>query len=753
MKKSLTVETAETSEKNALRILGVVCALCSKTASFFIVSLGLLGMLLIATTSWAQASSGQPPTAGAQSGQDDDTLRFRLPTVSVTAQKEPENVQDLPVSVSAVTSDTLEASGTRSIREAAQFAPNTFFSEFTARKLSNPRFRGIGGSPANPAVTTYIDGVPQLNGNSSSIELIGVQQIEFVRGPQSALFGRNALGGLVNITSARPSLKDWTGAVTSPYGNFNWGDVRGTVAGPLVADKLAVGIGLGYSGRDGFTKNDVTGHDLDSRSAAFTKVQLLWAPAPRWEVRGILNGERARDGDYALNDLGALRANPFHVSRDFEGFTHRDIVAPTALVSHAGNAVDFSSTTGFVSWKTEDSTDLDYTVLPLFTRTNSEKDHQFTQELRVASARNAAVALTNRLALKWQAGLFVFTQNYTQDAVNSFSPFVLDRSITFPVAQHSPQSEVDDRGVGVYGEAVVSFGGKLDGTIGVRGDREHKKANLNTFFSPAIAPATAVNAERDFTDVSPRFTLAYHAAPGKSAYITASRGFRAGGFNPASPTGSEAYGEERSWNYEGGVKTSWLGQRVSLNGAVFYLTWRDLQVNVPNPFVPLQFYVANVGSATSKGFEIELNARPAPGVDLFGSVGSADARFGRGSVSGGADVSGNKLSNTPDYTANAAVQYSRAVRPTASVYGRAEIVSYGQYQYDDANSARQSAYTLANFRAGARGKNVFAEGWVRNAFDTFYVLTAFPSLGLTPSGFIGETGAPRTFGIRAGVTF
>src|SRR5436309_10104760 len=138
--------------------------------------LSLLGIFLIAATSWAQTTPGQPPT--------DDAIRFRLPTVTVTAQKEPENVQDLPVSVSAVTSDTLEASGTRSISEAAQFAPNTFFSEFTARKLSNPRFRGIGGSPANPAVTTYIDGVPQLNGNSSSIELIGVQQIEFVRGPQ-----------------------------------------------------------------------------------------------------------------------------------------------------------------------------------------------------------------------------------------------------------------------------------------------------------------------------------------------------------------------------------------------------------------------------------------------------------------------------------------------------------------------------------------------------------------------------------------
>ncbi len=94
------------------------------------------------------------------------------------------------------------------------FAPNVYFTEFTARKLSNPRFRGIGASPANPAVATYFDGVPQFNTNSSSIDLIDVGQVEFVRGPQSALFGRNSIGGLINVTSARPSLSGWTGSLS-----------------------------------------------------------------------------------------------------------------------------------------------------------------------------------------------------------------------------------------------------------------------------------------------------------------------------------------------------------------------------------------------------------------------------------------------------------------------------------------------------------------------------------------------------------
>src|SRR6185369_9423499 len=150
------------------------------------------------------------------------------------------------------------------------------------------RFRGVGSSPSNPGVTTYIDGVPQLNANSSSLELLGIDQIDFVRGPLSALYGRNSLGGVINMTSVRPPLDRWSGNVVAPFGNFGSADMRGTASGPLVADKLAVGIGLGYSRRDGYTTNDVTGHDLDSRSAGFGKAQLLWQPAARWEARALL---------------------------------------------------------------------------------------------------------------------------------------------------------------------------------------------------------------------------------------------------------------------------------------------------------------------------------------------------------------------------------------------------------------------------------------------------------------------------------
>jgi iron complex outermembrane receptor protein len=687
------------------------------------------------------AQASQPPLGPVQ-----------LPTVTVTAQKEPADPQTLPLSITAITSDAIGLAGISWVSDAAIYAPNTYFSDFTARKLSNPRFRGLGSSPANPGVATYIDGVPQLNTNSSSVELYDVDQIEFVRGPQSALFGRNALGGLINITSTRPSLSRWTGTISAPFANRSERDVNGSVSGPLKDGKLGMSVSLGYARRDGFTTNDVTGHDLDSRSAFSGKGQLLWTPSRLWQARVIISGERARDGDYALNDLAAVRQNPFHVQRDFEGHTYRDIFSTTIEARRSGERVNLETVTGFVNWKTNDLTDLDYSPLPLVTRNNDEKDFQFTQEVRLASA-GTPVKLSGRIPVRWQTGVFLFTQNYDQDAVNTIAPYLLSPALGFPIDQHSPQAALDDVGLGVYGQATTTFKERFDVSAGARLDYENKDATLDTFYSPPIAAPTTVIGDKSFTDVSPQFAFAARIQPGRMLYASAGEGFKAGGFNPASPPGSEAYGEEHAWHLEGGFNSSWASGRVSTHAAVFYIDWRDLQLNLPNREVPAQFYIANVGGATSTGVEVEVAARLQRGLDLFGGLGVEHGRFKTGSVSGGADVSGKKLPSTPDANGSVGLQITRDVRTGLSLYGRAELALYGSFQYDEANREGQDAYSLTNLRAGVRAGSVFVEFWMRNAFDTRYIPVAFAYETFAPSGFVGEPGKPRTFGVRAGVKF
>ena len=674
-----------------------------------------------------------------------------IPTVIVTAEREAADVKDVPASVTAVTRQTLIDSGIRAITEAAIFAPNTVFTEFTARKVSNARFRGIGSSPGNPAITTYIDGVPQLNSNSSNIELLDVAQIEFVRGPQSPLFGRNTLGGIVNVVSARPSMSDWTGSVIAPFGNVGQKEVRGNVSGP-VGSKAAVGFAAGTQRRDGFTTNAITGNDLDWRDGTFAKAQVLMLPNANWEGRFIYAHERNRDGDYALGDLDAIRVTPFRVARDFEGFTNRDINSATFNLRGTGQSFAIESNTGLVKWVTEDATDLDYTPLPLATRTNDEGDRQFTQEIRIASPENAPYQLADGVTMKWQAGVEYFNQAYEQDAVNRLSPFVLSPQIPFPIAMHSPQADIDNAGIGVFGRGTFTFSDRVDVTAGLRFDRESTDAVLRTFFEPALPGANIVAAEQSFSDVSPQFAVGYRVTDRANVYASAARGYKAGGFNPAALPGSEAYGEEHAWHVEAGVKSSFAAGKVAATAAVFFIDWDDLQLNVPNPFVPGQFFISNVGGARSNGFEVDVTARPAQMLDVFASFGYTNASFADGTTSMGVDVSGNTLPFTPDYTALLGAQLSRGITSAIDAFVRGEAVLSGAFHYDEANTRGQEAYSLVNVRAGARSRYLFGEVFVRNAFQTRYVPIAIP-YQFAQSGFIGEMGRPRTFGVSVGVTF
>jgi iron complex outermembrane recepter protein len=700
-----------------------------------------LGLIL---AGWASAGPAQ--TIGNASTNSPTTL----PTVTITAQKEEALAQSTPVSATAMPKDWLETAGVRYVKDAAMMAPNTFITEFSARKLSNPRFRGIGSSPNNPGITTYIDGVPQLNGNTSSHELTGVDQIDFIRGPQSTLYGRNTMGGLIDIRSAKPSLTDWSSGVLGTYGNYDYKDVRLDFGGPITADKLGLSLSGGYSGREGYTQNVATGADIDNREAVFGKGQLLFSPNENWEVRLILSGESANDGDYALGDLTAIRAHPHQVSRNTDGSTERDIFSATLLAGYSGGTFDFESISGLDWWETLDVTDIGYALTPLtpvINRQNDEKAVQFTQELRLSSAKDAPVTLGDSLSLKWQTGLFFFTQNYDQLAVNNIPIFFTGSR---------EQSALDDMGMGVYGQTTLTVFEKLDFTAGVRGDYEDKDADLYNQALFALPVVSRLN--QSYTAVTPHFGIAYHITDKHLAYATLTRGYKAGGFNSIAPAGGQEYEEESNWSYETGFKTSWFEDRLQVNIAAFYTHWDDIQLN--SPLGGGAFFIDNAGSAASKGLELEVKARVMSGWDIFAGAGYNEARFLNGSYDNNSNtatyqsIGGNKLPYAPDYTIHGGTQLIVPVRGDVNFFVRADVTAYGQFAYDAVNGAAQSAYSIANFRAGFGGSKWSIEGWVRNAFDTDYVPLAFQygNLG-APSGYAGENGAPVTFGLTAKLRF
>ena len=440
---------------------------------------------------------------------------------------------------------------------------------------------------------------------------------------------------------------------------------------------------------------------------------------------------------------------PFVVARDFEGRTDRDVLSTTFLTQRRGSGVTFSTTTGVVHWDTRDLTDLDYTPFPLATRDNKENDLQFTHETRFASAPAAPVRLSDDLTMQWQTGVVLFTQNYEQDAINSYSPGLISPSLDFSLDQHIPQSALDDVGLGLFGQATMTFRQRLDVTFGARFDQEWKDATLRSFFDQPVPflPSSVVTADESFSNVSPQAAVAFHLQPNRTIYGSFSQGFKAGGFNPSSPAGDEVYDEEHTWHAEGGWKSTWAGGRVVANAAAFFIDWDDIQLNLPDPNALGQFYIANVGAATSRGVEFEVSARPDAHVTSVRLLGYTRARFKDGSKSGGVDVSGKTIPNTPSTTTVIGRRGRAAGQPAPSMFGRAESVFTGAFEYNTANTARQDGYSVTNLRAIIRSGRLIVEAWVRNVFNTFYVPVAFEYPAFAPSGFIGEAGRPRTFGV------
>ncbi len=681
-------------------------------------------------------------------------------TVTVTARKDPEPALSIPLSVTAVTESTLRDSDIRAVKNAAVFAPNVIINEFTARAVSNPFFRGIGGSPTNPGVSTYIDGVPQLNGFSSNIEMADVAQVEFVRGPSGSLYGRNTAGGLINITS-RAASEIWTTQVQGTFGNYGYRDIRGSVSSPLLNERFSFNLAGGYSGRDGYTKNDVNGHDLDKREAGFGKAQLFIKLNDRWKIRWIFTGERDRDGDYALGDVGYIRENPNRVSRDFEGYSHRCVGSTTLRLEYRGSDMDFASISGGLWWKNHALTDLDYQTASLSNgglfgvRNNEEDQHQFTQEFRFSSPRSKSVRLADSLRLLWQAGVFVFKQDYEQEAMNDIS----STFGFFPRMVSTSASDMNDWGLGVYGQVEFVAWDKLHFTAGLRFDHENKDAKLG--FTRDLADKF----EDSFSEASPQFSVAYQFTPNQMSYVSVAKGYKAGGFNPAptgvpAPAGTESYNPEHTWNYELGHKAKWLRNRLESTVALFYIDWDRLQLNQQIPFSGGQYFIGNAGSANSKGIEVETRFFAFPWWELFGMVGYSHAKFLGNSTALNSNldvneaVAGNDLPYTPTFNSNIGTQISWAPSNHTSLYLRTQVSITGDFMYDASNAMGQDAYTLMSFRGGVRSRHWFAEGWVDNAFDTRYVPIAIPYAQLgAPSGYIGESGAPVTYGARAGINF
>ncbi len=669
-----------------------------------------------------------------------------LPESVVTARKWEEEADQVPASLSALDSSTLQTAGIDSVRDASLRIPNLFINQFSSRRLSFPTIRGIGSGQGDPAVTTYIDGVPQLTTSSTNLPLFDIERVEILRGPHSTLYGRNALGGVIHVIPKHPTgTFEGDGSVT--FGNYGLQEYSLWGGGPIREEDLFFRAGAQHSRRDGYTKNDATGNDVDFRNSWYGRGNVLWTPSDESEVSLGLYGERARDGGFVLSELNGLRQRPHRINQDFEGRGERDIVAPALTWKHSGDDLDFTSVTAYQDWSTDETSDFDFTVVDGIRRHSTASQRYVNQELRLESVSDETDEGTSQV--RWLAGVNLFAADTSQSGATEYRPG--GAGILFPlhnVGTDTQRGSFDDWGVALFGQVNLPLGAEFDLGFGLRFDHEAKDATLRrTFESSGVTFSdTRTSLSESYNEVVPEVSLKKPLGETTTAYTRIAKGFKAGGFNLAAPTGRLAFGPESSWTWELGAKSSHLEEKLHFTAALFYIDWDDMQLSLFDGATG--GYVDNVGKANSRGFEAEVRGEPLEGVELFGGFGYTNATFDQYTNTYGQNVAGNTLPFVPETTWNVGSTYSQGPAPDHLWFVHAALVGVGSYYFDAGNTEREH-FTLLEARAGLVREHWRLEAWVRNALGEDYIQVAFqPSPDPYYSNyFVGENGAPMTLGI------
>ncbi len=685
----------------------------------------------------------------------------QLDEVVVSAQKREEVLQRLPVSVTAFNAKQVEDFRLWDIKEVTGIVPGLFSSDPGDRR-NVTSIRGIVTTSYDPAVTTHIDGVNQFNLDTYISPLFDVERIEVLRGPQGTLYGRNAMGGVINIITRQPTNQR-AGFAEATIGNKGQQRYSLGIKAPLIKDKVFIGAAGLYQRLGGFYKNEFTNKAYDKQSTVGGNYFLKYLPGRNWDlVLNVKHNNNRNNGPFPLV-FGVQDAfdKPFQLNQNATTRMIDNTLNASLSLSHSGRAFNLSSQTAYQSNYRYYTSPIDADFSPIdgiVLINNYGKDWNnikaWTQEFRLTNAAGSASDL------QWTAGAYFFHQNSLNKQATRFgkdAAFVGAPDVNFSLINTTTAKAT---GGALYGQATYRLASQLDLTAGLRYDRETKEQSILGEYqkdpdpNPVFAYRSDTSASVSFSAFSPKLGLSFRLASGRMLFASYSRGFRTGGLTPLSSDPSEpalfAFKPEYSNNLELGVKNRFLNNRLVFNLTAFYSTVNDAQV--PTLVLPDAVTITrNTGKLTSKGIESEVSAAPVEGLMLMHSLGYTHARYDDLKVpDNGAvvDLKGNRQIFTPDLTSMLAVQYSKQISrwQALSVVVRGEWKYLGTQYFDLANTIRQSAYNLYNTRVGVTTKTVSLFFWGRNITDARYIGYAY-DFGAV------RLGDPRTYGFTLGARF
>lgn len=744
-----------------------------------------LASLPLAFPSVAYAQDSARPDAGQATAND-------AGDIIVTAQRREQRLQDVPVSISAFSSESIEARQAVQISDLMTRSPNSQVN-YPFGEGGPPNFviRGISSTDYSPnqskPIAVYIDeGIRSLS-TFEAMPLYDVERVEVLRGPQGTLYGKNATGGAVNIVTKKPGFTT-EGYLTGSYGNFNRVRLQGAVQTPLIKDVLAVRVAALYVRDSGVLENVTPGlGDLDQTDVFAFRTALEFKPANSFEATLRFNHVRSGGRNYAplagninFNDPQILfpgnnLSNLPGSNRNGLGFFQTAVNdAPKRTIRSDGlnlimnwdasNALRLTSVTTYDWGKWVDIGDDDGLAIkaddPIVTFGKNMK--QFVQELRLATSFKGPFNV--------QAGLL-----YTEDSVNAgFSYSLLTDpgcgavcSFGFtPTGTGFVQSNTFDQKRKSYA-AYIRGDFKLTNTLSVYGGVRFSRdkvavSNFNAFLGDNV-DASAVHTINNFSDRRTFKNTSFEAGanwkPSEHILLYASmrEGYRSGAVNAQafSDTSEITFAPpETARTYEFGFKSTLLDRALTLNGALFQTDYNNQQVVVTEAggLFPLR----SISGARVRGFEGDVTVRPVDRVTLGVGVGVLEPKYrDDATVTGtsGVDVAGNQISNAAKFSLNLTGDFVLAKIRDAKVDLNLDGTYTSRVFYDIAETAElsQPGYWLANARLAYNAKRFSIGAGVKNLFNEKYFTYG---LGIRFAGLdYLIRGKPRTYAVDATIRF
>jgi len=667
-----------------------------------------------------------------------DKRLHQLEKITVTAQKKEEDPQNIPMGIDVVSDIMAEDSMMQNTSELTRFSPNVFMKDSPFENVVVIRGISSFSSSLNAPAAYYVNGVGYALHYMHDNELFDVERIEILKGPQGTLYGRNSESGVINIITKQPD-NQFRAKLLGEYGNYNSYRGNATLSGPVIENKLYFGVAAQYKYSDGYIDNLFNGDDKTAKLSHFNgRATLRWTPSDPWDISLIADVVHADDKvgffRYAKgpNTTASCQTRHDEVDEDMTETGNTQALN----INYQSDSFKVTSVTGatYRSYSKFNDSDLWDNPANRMTNDYTYKDRQYSQEIRINSL--------NQGSLQWLVGLFGSYEETELDHEN----WNLSRN----VLNSHHIANIETQGYAAFGQATYTVKQRLHFTLGLRLDSQKLEGKYRN-------RANNISAQKDldFTELLPKASISYDLTADDMIYATVAKGYLTGGFNWCmNPTQDTFHFDpEYSWNYEVGLKSNWLNNKLMANLAVFYITIDDKQVTVVEPDTRLNT-ITNAAEAYSYGVEIQLRAKPATGLDVFASFGYNQSKFEdfistawdssyKNVVS--EDLGGNSLPYAPVYTYNAGAQY----RVANGFMGRVDVFGTGKFYGDAANTCEQEAYQLVNARLGYEGKNWEAYLWSKNLFDQEY-LTWFQPSG---SSLYAMDGPPRTFGITLSYRF